>query len=384
MTIISRLVDTSSPPAAAAVPNRPIRVFVQLARGFGAASWRERWERGAIIGLNEHLPYGFFWAAEEGCVVEHSEDRHESPAGTALRLALRLILGFDLLHAWRNRRGIYAADIVWTGTESQCLAVLLLLRCGRRRDRPKVIAQSVWLLDSWPRFSPLKRWLYRSLIADAAALTVHSPASLKTAEALFPRRQTLFMPYGITADNLVPPRRKTEAGAIRVLSAGSDRHRDWATLVEAVRDRPEFELRIVAPRLPADLRLSANISLLHPATNDEYIGLYRWADVVALALHPNLHGSGITVVEEATVLGLPVVASDAGALRGGYFSDREVRFVPISDPPAMREAIVAVARDETSVQMVERAQRRMIDDGLTSRGVARRYAKLSRGLLAGA
>lgn len=363
-------------PAAA----EPIRVFVHLARGFGAAQWQAKWDRGEIIGLNERLPYGYFWAREEGCIVEYSEDRGERALGAVFRLAVRLTLGFDLVHAWRNRRGIHAADIVWTGTESQYLAVLLLLRCQGRRQGPKVIAQSVWLFDSWPRLSMLKRRLYRALIDDAAALTVHSKEGLKVAREVFPGQRALFMPYGIKADDMGPFSRRNTQHPIRVLSAGSDRHRDWATLVAALRDRPEFELRIVAPRLPAKLKLGANVSLVHPRINDEYLELYRWADVVALALNPNLHGSGITVIEEATVLGVPVVATDIGGLRG-YFSDQEIRYIPAGDPDAMRAAIAAVAGDEASAQMVERAQCRMVEAELTTRGVARRYANLSRELL---
>jgi glycosyltransferase involved in cell wall biosynthesis len=375
--------SSARPTASSAGHEEPICVFVHLAHGFGASGWQARWERGEIIGLNERLPYGYFWAQEAGCVVEYSEDRRESAFGATLRLGVRLLLGFDLVHAWRNRCGIRAADIVWTGTESQYLAVLLLLRWWGRPDRPKVIAQSIWLFDVWPRLSIPKRLLYRSLIGDAAALTVHSEEGLKVARALFPRHRALFMPYGITADDMVPPDRRAAHRPVRVLSAGSDRHRDWATLVAALRDRPDAELRIVAPRLPAGLKLGGNVSLVHPATNEEYLALYRWADIVALALNPNRHGSGITVIEEATVLGVPVVTTDVGGLRG-YFPDRELRYVPAGDADAMREAIMAVADDEAAAQMVERAQHRMVEAGLTSRGVAHRYAQLSRELLEGA
>jgi glycosyltransferase involved in cell wall biosynthesis len=374
--------SSARPTASGADRRQPIRVFIHLAHGYGASGWQARWERGEIIGLNERLPYGYFWAEEAGCAVEYSEDRRETAFGATLRLGFRLLLGFDLVHAWRNRRGICAADIVWTGTESQYLAVLLLLRWWGRRGRPKVIAQSIWLFDVWPRLSTPRRLLYRSLIGDAAALTVHSEEGLKVAQALFPRHRALFMPYGIAADDMVPPDRRGAHRPVRVLSAGSDRHRDWATLVAALRDRPDAELQIVAPRLPAGLKLGANVSLVHPATNEAYLALYRWADVVALGLNSNRHGSGITVIEEATVLGVPVVATDVGGLRG-YFSDRELRYVPAGDADAMRQAIMAVADDEAAAEMVGRAQRRMIEAGLTSRGVAHRYAQLSKELLGG-
>ena len=359
---------------------KPIRVFVHLARGFGAAQWEARCARGEIIGLNERLPYGYFWAERDGCVVEHSEDCREGALSAAFRIGVRLLLGFDLVHAWRNLHGIHAADIVWTGTESQYLAILLLLRCHFRRDPPKVIAQSIWLFDSWPRLSRLKRWLYRRLIAEAALLTVHSEEGLKVARTLFPGRRSMFMPFGISADGMVSHRRRAAHRPIRVLSAGSDRHRDWPTLVAALRDWSDAELRIVAPRLPPGLKLGANVSLVQPKTNDEYVELYSWADLVALALTPNLHGSGITVIEEATVLGLPVVVTDTGGLRG-YFSEGEVRYVLPADPAAIREAIGALADPEERASMVSRAQRQMLEAGLTSRRFAQRHAELSRELL---
>jgi glycosyltransferase involved in cell wall biosynthesis len=373
----------AQPPSAA--PNcKKIRAFVHLARGFGATHWQAKWDRGEVIGLNERLPYGFFWAQEAGCAVEYSEDHQEGRLGTGLRLAMRALLGFDLVHAWRNRHGIFNAEIVWTGTESQHLAVLFLLLGRSPRRRPKVIAQSIWLFDTWPRLSVPKRWLYSRLMANAALLTVHSDEGLKVARALFPNQRAMTMLYGIRADEMTQREQRVAPRPIRIVSAGHDRHRDWATLLAAVGNLPDAELRIVAPRLPRGPKRGANVTLVHPKTNDEYIALYRWADIVALALNPNLHGSGITVVEEAVVLGVPVVAADGGALRC-YFSEEELCYVPLGDPVAMRAAIAALADDPAErTRLAERAQHRMIDAALTSRGFALRHAALSRELLSSA
>lgn len=361
---------------------RPIRVFVHLAHGFGATQWQARWERGEIIGLNDRLPYGYFWAEEDGCVIEYSEDRRENRLQRWLRLGLRLVLGFDFVHAWRNRRGIRAAEVVWTHTESQHLAVLLLLRIAAGSHPPKVIAQSVWLFDSWPRLWPLRRWFYRRLMAGAAVLTVLSPVNLQCARQLFPAQRSLMIPFGVRADDLVAHAEHRAAHRpLRVLSLGNDRHRDWATLIAAVRDSADVELRIVAPRLPPDLQCGGNVALVHPASNDELAALYAWTDLVALALGANLHASGITVVEEATVFGAPVICTDTGGLTA-YFSEGEVRYVPPGNPAALRAAIIALGDDDGErTAMIERARRRMIEGGLTSRDFGRRHAALSRELL---
>ena len=365
----------------ATISHPPIRVFVHLAYGFGAAQWQAKWDRDEIIGVNDRLPYGYFWAADNGCAIEYSEDRRENPIGRLFRLGVRWFLGFDLIHAWHNRRGICAAEIVWTHTESQYLAVLLLLSGRARSRRPKIIAQSVWLFDVWPRLSWLKRWLYGRLIAGADVLTVLSPDNLQRARALFPQRRSLMIPFGIRVDPMTPRARRAVNHPVHVLSLGNDRHRDWATLIAALRDWPGVELRIVAPRLPAELTHGANVALVHPKTNDELAALYAWADIVALSLTPNLHASGITVVEEATVFGVPVICTDTGGLRA-YFSDDQISYVPPRDPDAMRQAIAALADDDaTRWEMAERARGRLIDGGLTSRDFARRHAELSRELL---
>jgi len=358
----------------------PIRVFVHLAHGFGAAQWQAKWDRGEIIGVNDRLPYGYFWAAEDGCTIEYSEDRHEGTIGRLFRLGVRWLLGFDVIHAWRNRRAIRAAEIVWTHTESQYLAVLLLL-WRTHAQRPKIIAQSVWLFDVWPRLSPLKRWLYGRLIANADILTVHSPDNLQRARALFPLRRSLMIPFGIRVDQLIAPARRTAHRPVHVLSLGNDRHRDWTTLIAALHGWPDAELRIVTPRRPAALTGETNVTLVLPKTNGELAALYDWADIVALSLIPNLHASGITVVEEATVFGVPVICTDTGGLHA-YFTDEQIRYVPPQEPGAMRQAIAALADDAAArTAMVERAQRRMIEAGLTSRDFARRHAELSRELL---
>lgn len=363
------------------ISDPPIRVFVHLARGFGAERWQEKWRRGEIVGLNERLPYGYFWAEEHGCAVEYSQDASESRLGWVVRLGIRGLLGFDFVHAWRNRRGIRAAEIVWTHTESQHLAVLLLL-CGRKAPhRPKLIAQSVWLFDIWSRLSAPRRWLFARLMAGADVLTVLSPENLSRCRALFPHQRSRMMPYGIAADRAVHRPSRDGRHPFRVLSLGSDRHRDWATLVAAIAGWPECELRIATPRLPAALMRADNVALAQPKTQDELVALYNWADLVVLTLKPNLHASGITVLEEATVFGLPVVCTDTGGL-SAYFTEPQVRYVPPGQPEALREVIAALARDDAErARMVDRARRRMIDAGLTSRQFAQRHAELSRELV---
>jgi glycosyltransferase involved in cell wall biosynthesis len=359
-----------------------IRVFVHLAHGFGAQRWEERLRCGEVVGLTDRLPYGYFWAQEHGCAVTYSEDKKETQPKRLIRLGVRWILGFDFIHAWRNRSGIFDADVVWTHTESQHLAILLLLMMGPKRRRPKVIAQSIWLFDRWPRFSAPRRLFYARLLSHADLLTVHSPDNLQRARELFPGTRSRLVLFGVRTDAVSALRRRPVRCPIRVLSLGNDEHRDWDTAIAAIRGWQGCELKIVSPSV-AEHRIKsiANVTKATPRSMQDLEALYDWADIVVLTIKPNLHASGITVILEATVFGLPVICTDIGGLRA-YFPDDEVRYVPPRDAAELRRAIAELAADDTSRWMlVERARARVHSHGLSSRSYARKHAELSRELL---
>jgi hypothetical protein len=246
--------------------DRPIRVFVHLAHGFGASQWEAKWKRSEIIGINDRLPYGYFWAREDRCLVEYSEDKEEWLVGKLVRLGIRALLGFDFVHAWRNRRGIGRAEVVWTHTESQYLAVLLLFQARRRTRRPKLIAQSVWLFDRWDRLSRPRRWFYAWLMRQADVLTVHSPDNLQRARELFPMCRSEIVPFGIRTEPIRSREPRKPHCPIRVLSLGNDRHRDWMTLVDAIKGWEQCELRLVSRQIPRALvRGARNVEVVDPS-----------------------------------------------------------------------------------------------------------------------
>lgn len=362
--------------------NGELSIFVHLAYGYGGRNWNERYRKGKIRGINEPFAYGYHRAAADGCRVTYSEDRAEGGLARLVRLGLRYLLKFDFVHAWRNRAGICAADVVWTHTESQHAAILLLWRLLRPSPRPRLIAQSVWLFDRWHRFPRLNRWLFAKLLEQADLLTVLSPENLRMARTLFPAIRSELVLYGIRAEERRPPRSRPFHAPIRLLSLGNDEHRDWATLIAAVKELEDCELRIasdqVAPRLLAGAR---NVTLVRPGGNAELLQLYDWADAVILALKPNLHASGITVLQEAVLLAVPAMCSDIPGLRA-YFSADEITYMPPGDATAIRCAIRDLAADaEGRDARVRRAQARMGPDGLSSQSYVERHVALSRDLV---
>jgi glycosyltransferase involved in cell wall biosynthesis len=357
-------------------------VFVYLGPGFGGNGWRERYERGLIPGLNEPLPYGYDRAGGQGLSIEYSQDTNEWRLTALCRRALCLALGFDMIHAWRNRKGLMTADIVWTHTEREHLAALLLFRFFAAGKRPPIIAQCVWMFDKWPRFSWARRTLYLWLLRQADIVTTLSPENLNAARQVLPGSRTELVMFGITSDSLKPARPSACHRPVRVAALGSDMHRDWKTLIQAFAGIPAFELRIASSKVTAEsVRGACNVTV-ESARSREYVErIYEWADMVVVPLNPNLHASGLSVILEAALSGRPLIASDTGGLRA-YFSSQEVRYVPVGDAMAMRRAAWELSQDdERRFRLATLAQRRIVEAGLTSEAYALRDRRLTQELL---
>jgi glycosyltransferase involved in cell wall biosynthesis len=358
------------------------KVFVFLGVGFGADRWQSRFAKHEIPGLNEHLPYGYFHAAGDGWEIEYSQDRDESAAIRFVRRALGRVLGFDLVHAWRNREQLQSADFVWTHTEREHLAVLFLYWFLRVGTRPLLVAQCVWLFDQWSSFSCITRWFYRQLLNRADVITTQSPDDLAVAKDLFPAVATKLILSGATVSSVVPPRKRPIHRPIRLASLGMDMHRDWETLVQAFAgSKPACEVRIASSKVnPVLLRNLPHFSIVRTSTQRATEALYEWADIVVVPLKSNLHVSGITVVFEAIVSGVPVVCTDVGGMRA-YFSDCELRYVPLQSPAEMRRAVESLAdNDHERFQLVANAHAKLHSSDLTKQGYARRHRQLSESL----
>ena len=358
-----------------------IKVFVHLAHGFGRNSWKSRWDKGEIIGINHEDPYGYQQASAMGCALQQSEDYPEGRLGRLVRLGVRALLGFDLVHAWRNRRGILNAEVVWTHTESQSLAISLLIKL-RKAAKPKLIAQTVWLMDAWHTYAGLRKRFYLSLLRGADVLTFLSPPAMRKAQLLLPAKPTAFLLYGIRTDQPLEMLDRPVHTPARLLMLGNDRHRDWPTFIAAVRNDARYTAKAItrAP-LTEQLRAVSNVVQEVPTNNDELFPVFRWADIMVICLTENLHASGITVVEEAVLCGLPVICTQVGGIES-YFTEDEITYVPMGDPEAVRQAIQQLDANSTLRESkVRRALARMKTGDINSRSFVARHVELSHKLL---
>jgi glycosyltransferase involved in cell wall biosynthesis len=359
-----------------------ISVFVLLARGFGSSSWYDRWQKGKIIGLNEPFPYGYHRAAGNGMTITFSEDCNENLVQKFFRLGVRAALGFDAIHAIRHREAIRNADAVWTHTESQSLAVALILLKVPKFKRPVLIFQSVWLMDKWRHLGYLRQLFYSRLLSTSDILSFHSSLNLSFARSIFPRSRCELILFGINNENPQSAKAVDLNSMVSIIAPGNDRHRDWKTLIAAVREMPNVQLTIVSKKCPKSVAAGAlNIKIMSPDNNNDLLDLYSRCDGVIVPLRENMHASGITVVEEATQRGRPVIATDVGGLRD-YFSDSEVSYFSAGDVSGLRSAINELASDpEASRARVYAAQAVMGSGKINAECYALQHAKWTRELI---
>jgi len=371
----------ASSPARRGAEQSAIDVYVHLAVDKDAVAWKRNRESGRLVGINDPTPYGYGRASAMGCNVTFSTSKRESRFEKLCRLGVRAIVGFDAVHAWRNRDAIQRADVVWTHTESQYLSVALVGALLRRRVG--LIGQTIWLIDAWDALTWPRKALLRRLIARVDVLTVHSPENFARAKALFPATNVRLVKFGIPAEAKQAPRARAGHPVVNVMALGNDRHRDWQTLIDAVSGMPHLRLKILSGSVPKALvKNQPNIEVARATSNDELHRAFDEATLVCVPLGKNLHASGLTAIQEAVLSGVPVVATDVGGL-SSYFSADEVRYVPPGDARALRAAFDEIAGDPASaLERASRAQARMAGpDDIGAHAYVRRHVELSREIL---
>lgn len=339
-----------------------------------------RYRKGENIGSL----YGYHHAESPEFALDFAKDSRETAPVRFARRALKAALGFDFIHAWRNRQAILDSDVIWTHTEQEHLAVslVLLMLAKKGGERPLLLAQSVWLLDRWPGYSGLRRALYRRLLERADLLTTLASENAALCRQYF-GREARHVFYGLNTSDFplnLPSQWKPNT-PVRIAAIGNDRDRDWGTLVSALGNDARYQVRIATRRrMPASARAS-NVEIVHVSGLQQQHALYDWADIIAVPLRPNTHASGITVMLEAAALGKPMIATKVGALED-YFDDNAASYVEPFNPQQLREAVDALVADPArALAQAREACEQLRTRDLTTQHFAQQHAQLTREML---
>lgn len=351
-------------------------IVILLHPGQDVQEWRCRYDRGLTF---DRTPYGYD-RADRWFDLAWGQTRPGSwPAQLLTRWSTRL-LGCDLPHAWRNRKLIRRADVVWTHTEREHLAIALLQLPCRRSRRTPVVAQSVWLWDQWPGFGSMRKWLLSRLLRTHSVELVLSRLNLEDSRAAVPGRRVELVPFG-TAPAVIeaPDRRAPQLASDRrplVLAVGNDADRDWDLFAAVTRELPDIQFRIASKSKAARaVAWPENVSLQEAKSVEELRDLYLKADVVALPLRPNRHASGATVCIEALAARSRIVSTRAGGIED--YLGGEGRLVEPGDVAGFAEAVLSGVNRE----FAQPSPDAYVTNGLTQADYIGRYVLVTRAVL---
>jgi glycosyltransferase involved in cell wall biosynthesis len=218
---------------------------------------------------------------------------------------------------------------------------------ARLRERPKVVVVNFGLNLILQRAAPARRRLVAaSLRAAARVVCLGESQRTELIElAALDARHVVTVLLGIDASFFAPSETRADDPPL-VLAVGKDLARDYATLVEALRDLDVQAHLAVYPRNLEGIDLPANVEarVVGPVELRELYG--RAACVVIPQRRDGYvygsEGGGLTALLEAMAMAKPVVASER-AILADYVADGETAvIVPPEDPQALREAIARV------------------------------------------
>ncbi|MEZ5824008.1 MAG: glycosyltransferase [Geminicoccaceae bacterium] len=323
-------------------------MLVYYPRGFSESRWQRAHARGERA---EASHWGMHHVRELGGPVEFTEDTEPGPVLDLLHRLAHRWLGVDLAHLVGNFAKVWRADEIWAMSEREL--VLLVLATSFRRHEPVLIGEAVWLLDEWPGYGRFRRAVAHWCLKQAGAVLICVEGGAQAIRELLPDVHVVPYRFGIAVERfrdlravpgVSPGRRKGDP--LHVLAAGNDLRRDWKSVAEAVGGRTELETVLLSRREHVDgfAREHANIRYEPAAGFTELCGWYRWADVFVAPSKENLHGAGLTMLLEAAVAGVPVIAARTGFIEE-YLPEDSAFLVPPGDSAAIRSALDQIRLD---------------------------------------
>ncbi|WP_233213687.1 glycosyltransferase family 4 protein [Mycobacterium hubeiense] len=301
--------------------------------------WAARYDRGEVPDAS---PYGLHKLGEHGIDVMFGEATFGHIAERVAASVRYRTSGIELLEGLAETRARRAADVVLAYDERTGMPAELL----RTRGQAPVVLGVGWLTHRAATPRVLAALAGRALPRAAAVFAQCAPVlPVLQRDWGVPRSRLHFVRVGIDTDFYEVQPEPEDDGVIA--SAGEDRYRDHALLVEAVsRLRPKHPgIRLeLATGLP--VVLPEELGTLYRGRMDGRMReLYRRAAVVAIALKPTISGSGLTVVLEAMASGRPVVITDNPGIADYVDHGVTGLLVPPNDVDAFAAAIGQLIAD---------------------------------------
>jgi glycosyltransferase involved in cell wall biosynthesis len=329
-----------------------MRVFVPLPDGTIAADWARRSDRGEVPDVS---PYGLHHLQDHGFDVTFGDRELTGPSARVARSLRYRTSGLEPVEALLDLRRMSRneSDVVLAYDERTGVPAAL---CAPHSRFAPVVTGIGWLTtrDEAP---PMQRRLAARALPRAAAVWTQCSAMVPVLarEWDVAAHRVHYVPLGIDTDFF--PEQPWHLATPTVASAGEDRFRDHALLVEAVRrarDTVPGACLELATGLPVDLAPELG-TLYTGRMGGRMRDLYARSTAVAIALRPTRTGSGLTVVLEAMASGRPVVVTDNPGLADYVEHGVTGLLVPPDDVDAFADALRQLLGDPERAREMGRA-----------------------------
>lgn len=317
----------------------------------------ERWGDSRVMGgpTPDHWLYGLNRLGPETRALEHGELGASEFGGLVRGLISK------------SRADARSLCLTW----DERLAVR---QFTRSKGRSRIVSGVIWWTGTAPYTG--RSEITRRVLSRCAALWVLSTGQLDGVMSRFGRTVPLIrkVQFGVDVEffTATPP-----GEGLRILSIGTDRHRDWgmlARVLEAVRiARPHVRATVQgAPRgsMPAWVEMAPWM------THADLKALYARSSVVVLPTKPNLHVSGMTASCEAQACGRPVVVCDTPGVSDYVRPGRTGITIAPSDVRGMSSAVIDLLDSEAERATMGLNARRFAERKLSSVGMVHELRNL--------
>ena len=323
-------------------------------------AWRERERRLETRGVHTHVVSSLEWD-EGGARVPLTARPGEAVTGVRTLGRHPALFGYDPRPLWRLLGESW--DVLEIHEEPFALATAEIL--GLRLLRRSRVPYSLYSAQNLRKRYPVPfRWLERGALRGAAGLSVcNAEAGRICVDKGFPGRPRL-IPLGLDRTAFRPGARRAPTSTIVVGFAGRlASHKGVDVLLAAIATDDRLHLRVAGAgpdaealrRTATQLQISARITWLGAVRQSELADFYRSLDVLAVPslTTPSWVEQFGRVVVEAMACGVPVVASDSGALPEVVAGAGLL--VAEGDPVALGEALTRVGTDAGLASSLRRA-----------------------------
>jgi glycosyltransferase involved in cell wall biosynthesis len=341
-----------------------VRVYVELPEELDVPVWSERNRVGEVP---DQTPYGLHKIARNGAVLAYRRPLPGRPLSVLAGKVRGRMGEIEAVHGVLSAVGTerHTADVILCMDERNGIAAALA------PSGPPVVSGIAWL-EHPSKVGRAHAALATRAMRRMAAVFTQSPGLtpvLAENWGLQPDRVHQ-VTLGIDADFYTPSPWPEQSGL--VVSVGDDRMRDHDVLIEAVRHLraggvpAQLEL---ATTLPAEL--PPELGVLHRRRMGARMrDLYSRCSVVAVALRPNVVGSGLTVVLEAMASARPIVVTANPGIEAYVEHGVTGLLVPPGDPVALARAVGVLLADPDRAMAMGRAGRAEVEARFTTQHMA--------------